>query len=247
VNVGWDIHSKFPREQVARSFYANVDPRLRELWKYLREQAASRGLGRVELLPLKYGGPACARYFTKYLAKAFSSEKLFGEERCRLFGVWGGVRFVRSRFSFVSSRIIQRKKEWFAAQMGYSDASELAKLSKHWWFHLGKPLSEVVMPEDFYKVGPAENRMFDDIGFNALAHDLGAWRGGVTKDLVERSQFNLLYEVGALMFGRRSGEALNFAMRMMAKPDATPPQPLDPQLLLGLEAAIARTRRSCFP
>src|SRR5258705_7019189 len=54
VNVGWDIKSGFPRKQVQDGFYANVDARLRELWKYLREKAESHGLGRVELLPLKH-------------------------------------------------------------------------------------------------------------------------------------------------------------------------------------------------
>jgi hypothetical protein len=92
VNVGWDIKTDFPRDQVQRGFYANVDSRLRDLWRYLREKAASHGFGRVELLPLKYDGAACARYFTKYLAKSLGSEKCSGEEKCRLFGIW--VAFV---------------------------------------------------------------------------------------------------------------------------------------------------------
>jgi len=83
VNVGWDIKTDFPRDQVQRGFYANVDPRLRQVWRYLREKATSHGFGRVELLPLKYSGAACARYFTKYLAKSLNSEKCSGEEKCR--------------------------------------------------------------------------------------------------------------------------------------------------------------------
>src|SRR5205807_5987434 len=110
VNVGWDIKTSFPRDQVVKGFYANVDSRLRKLWKHLREGAASRGLGRVELLPLKYSGAACAKYFTKYLTKAVASEKSAGDEKCRLFDGWGGARCVHSRFSFLSSRIVQRKK-----------------------------------------------------------------------------------------------------------------------------------------
>ena len=53
--------------------------------------------------------------------------------------------------------------------MLYSESSELTSLSKHWWFHFGKALSEVVMPEDFYKVGPIDGRKLDDVGFNAMA------------------------------------------------------------------------------
>src|SRR5439155_470855 len=177
VNVGWDIKTNFPREQVHARLYANVDPKLRELWKYLREKAASHGLGRVELLPLKHSGAACARYFTKYLTKAFGSEKSFGEEKCRLFGVWGRKRFVCSRFSFVSSRIIQKRKQWLTEMLELPDKAQLAKsLGPHWWFYFGKGLCEVIMPVDFYKVGPPNDRRFDDLGLRALGHDQAAWR-----------------------------------------------------------------------
>ncbi len=248
VNVGWDIQTNFPREQVMKGFYANVDSRLRGLWKFLRDQAESHGFGRVELLPLKYSGPACASYFTKYLAKALSSEKQAGEEKCRLFGVWGGIRFVHSRFSFVSSRIIQKKKEWFAREMNYSDASELKRLSKHWWFHFGKALSDVMMPMDFYKIGLPQNRRFDDRGLRALERDLGTWPGELTDDLVKRSQFNLFYDVGVHLFGRRSRQALDFALSRMAEPDVKAPAAVDPQLILNLEAAVQRTqKKSCSP
>src|SRR5205823_170003 len=106
-------------------------------------------------------------------------------------GVWGGVRFVHSRFTFVSSRIIQKKKQWLAQELDYSDASELRKLSKHWWFHFGKALSEVIMPDDFYRIGPPGDRKLDGVGLNAMAHDWAAWRRQPSDDLIKRSQFNL--------------------------------------------------------
>src|SRR5205823_5229548 len=105
---------------------------------------------------------------SKYLIKARSSDKSVGEEKCRLFGRWGGACFVYPRFSFVSSRIIQKKKHWLAQELGYSD---LKALSPHWWFHFGKRLSEVVMPHDFYKVGPPECRVFDGVGLRAVVAD----------------------------------------------------------------------------
>src|SRR5205807_1716521 len=80
VNLGWDIKTKFPFDQVRRGFYANVDPQLRSIWKRLREIAESHGFGRVELLPLKVSGSGCAHYLTKYLRKAFGSDKPVGEE-----------------------------------------------------------------------------------------------------------------------------------------------------------------------
>jgi hypothetical protein len=237
VDVGWDIKTDFPRDQVQRGFYANVDPKLREVWRSLREKAASHGLGRVELLPLKYDGAACASYFTKYLAKSLGSEKCSGEERCRLFGVWGGVRFVRSRFSFVSSRMIQKRKQWLAEMLELPDESRLAKvLGVHWWFHFGKALCEVVMPGDFYKIGPLGNRQFDEIGLRALERDWGMWPGEQSDDLMKRSQFNLFYDIGVRLFGRDSGQALDYAMYFLARRPRVEPlvhRP-DPQKSLGL-------------
>jgi hypothetical protein len=218
VNVGWGIKTDFPRDQVQRGFYANVDSRLRDLWRYLREKSVSHGLGRVELLPLKYDGAACARYFTKYLTKSLSSEKCYGEEKCRLFGAWGGLRFVYPRFTFLSSRITQKRKRWLADMYELPDERYLAKaLESRWWFHFGKALCEVVMPEDFYKVGPPGNREFDDFCLRALEHDLAAWRGQPSRDLMERSQFNLFYDIGFHLFGRNSRQALDYAMYFMER------------------------------
>ncbi len=70
---------------------------LRDLWRRLRETALTHGFGRTELMPLKHSGRVCAAYLTKYLAKAFDSEKCVGEERCRLFGTWGAQRFNYAR------------------------------------------------------------------------------------------------------------------------------------------------------
>jgi len=248
VNVGWDIKSHFPRDQVAKGFYANVDPSLRQLWKFLREKAASRGLGRVELLPLKYSGTACARYFTKYLTKALPSEKRAGDEKCRLFGVWGGVRFVHSRFSFLSSRIVQKRKVWLAEALELQGPAELPRiLGVHWWFHFGAALCEVIMPVEFYMVGPSGNMVWDDIGLKALARDWAAWPGAPSDDLMHRSQFNLFRDIGVHLFGGDSREALQFAMNRIALPEPTRPTPPDPQLILGLQAAIERIKRNSSP
>jgi hypothetical protein len=220
VNVGWDIRTDFPWDQVQRQFYANVEPRLRKLWKHLREKAQSRGFGRVELLPLKYGGDACARYFTKYLTKALGSEKPFGEEKCRLFGVWGGVRFVHPRFTFLSSRIIQKRKRWLAEMLELPAEGLLARmLGSRWWFHFGKALCEVIMPEDFYKVGPLADRQLDAVGLRALERDWATWPGTPSPDVVRRSQFNLFYDIGAHLFGRNSRQALDYAMYFIERRD----------------------------
>ena len=249
VNVGWDIKTLFPRDQVRRGFYANVDPRLRETWRYLREKAASHGFGRVELLPLKYDGAACTKYFTKYLAKSLASEKCSGEEKCRLFGVWGEIRFVHPRFTFLTSRIIQKRKQWLAEVLELTDETKLAEaLGAHWWFYFGKALSEVIMPEDFYKVGPAEKRQLDDLGLRALEHDWAAWSAEPSSDLMQRSQFNLFYDIGVRFFGRDSKQAFEYAMYFMERRNPAGPvlAPPDLQRNLGFGLSIER-RKATVP
>lgn len=240
VNVGWDIKSDFPREQVAKGFYANVNPKLRALWKYLREKASTHGFGRVELLPLKYSGAACAKYFTKYLTKAVASEKAVGDEKCRLFGVWGGARFVYGRFSFLSSRIVQKRKQWLAEALELHDAAQLRQvLGRHWWFHFGSVLLDVVMPIEFYQVGAAENRRLDEIGMRALARDWATQPGAPSDDMMLRSQFNLFHDIGRYIYKSRR-EAMQFAMSRVARPEPKPWSTIDPQLTWNIGGCSQR-------
>ena len=68
------------------------------------------------------------------------------------------------------------------------------------------------MPADFCKVGPPDDRRFDDLGLRALEHDWAVWPGEPSEGLMQRSQFNLFYDIGVHLFGRSSGQALNYAM-----------------------------------
>jgi hypothetical protein len=224
VNVGWDIKTNFPRAQVLDGFYANVDRRLRELWKRLRKAAASRGLGRIELLPLRYDAEVCAKYFTKYLTKSLGSEKCVGEERCHLFGRWGGVRFVFPRFSFLSARIMQKRKQLLAQMLELGSETELAKmLGPHWWFHHGEVVREMIMPLDYYMVGPVGNRRLDEIGRRALSRDWPSWPDDLPgEDVIERSQFNVFHSIGCRLFGRNSKEASNFAWSFFERREYVP-------------------------
>src|SRR5213594_1471984 len=80
-----------------------------------------------------------------------------------------------------------------------------------------RALCEVIMPEDFYKVGPRANRHFDDLGLRALERDWAAWPGVPSEDLMMRSQFNLFYDIGIRFFGRHSSQALDYALYVMEK------------------------------
>jgi hypothetical protein len=248
VNVGWDIRTRFPFEQVENGFYANVDPRLRHLWRELRERGASHGFGRIELLPLKHSGPACARYLTKYLSKGFSTEKAAGEEKCRLFGVWGGVRFVHSQLSFVRSRILRRKIGWLADRLNIMEYDEFKELyGPHWWHFLRPALLDVILPEDEYKVLVDGKLVWDTIGALAYSQDISQFSGS-DEDKMLQSHFYVFYALGKLLFGRHETKQANdFACGMVGavKMDETSQSeiPLAQQqiLELGKSRPVVRT------
>jgi hypothetical protein len=64
-------------------------------------------------------------------------------------------------------------------------------LGPHWWFNFGRALCEVIMPQDFYKVGSEGNLYWDTVGLNAYARDCAAWPGAPGDDLMHQSQFTL--------------------------------------------------------
>ena len=93
------------------------------------------------------------------------------------------------------------------------DETQLANvLGTRWWFHFGKALCEVIMSEDFYKVGPPADRQFDSLGLKALERDWAVWATEPSEDLIQRSQFNLFHDIGVQLFGHDSGRAMNYAI-----------------------------------
>jgi hypothetical protein len=144
VNLGRDIKTDFPTAEVEAGDYRNVESWIRALWKELRHGAKRYGFGRISLLPIKKTGPAAAKYFVKYLAKAHGSSKSTGEERCRLFGTWGTKRWCYARFSWVSGRIFRKRLNWCAASMGVDDIRDIRNLlGQNWWTRLREPLLRV--------------------------------------------------------------------------------------------------------
>ena len=237
VNVGFDIKTGFPFEQVDQKFYANVDPSIRAIWKQLRETGEKYGFGRIELLPIRHSGNACANYVTKYITKHRNTEKQEGEEKCRLFGAWGGVRTVHSRFSWVSSRIIRKRKAWLAAEFEITDDDGFKRMfGPHWWFHLSRDLMDVIMPVEYYQV-PKDGRMdFDDLGFKAYCDDLMKYQNcGEMEAMVTESHFRLFHSIGKRLYGGESKQALNWASDRIGYPPPKPIAPCDPQLVFDLK------------
>jgi hypothetical protein len=148
---------------------------------------------------------------------------------------------VHSRFSFLSSRIVQKRKIWLAEALELRSPSELPQmLGVHWWFHFGAALLEVIMPRRFYQVGPAESLRWDEIGLTAYARDCAAWPGPPSDDLMLRSQFNLFRDIGIYLY-RDSSEALRFAMGKIAQPEPQREPAVDPQMILALPRTGWRT------
>lgn len=144
-----------------------------------------------------------------------------------------GATCVLSTFaSPLCRRGLYKEKAIFAEEMLYADPRELTKLSKHWWFHFGRSLAEVAMPDDFYNVGPAESRYIDDIGLKAIVRDFQDQTEICNKDPITRSHFNLFSDVGSYLFRGSRRQALEFAIKRIARPETERTGPADQQLIL---------------
>jgi hypothetical protein len=244
VNVGWDIRSSFPFAEVSRRNYRGVSPELRSIWKRLREKSERYGFGRTELLPIKQNGLGCSLYLTKYLGKALVSDKSEGEEKCRLFGIWGRVRFVHSQFDWVSNRIMRKRKAWLAADSGLKSEDEFKMMfGPHWWRFLGKDLLNVIMPVEYYQVQQDGRLVFDELGWWHYQSDLQKYAEiGDDEHAIEHSRYLLYVAHGMMLYGNTQQATQSAMSRLGYRIKAEPP--VDPQSFLRLEAAIERTRKT---
>lgn len=244
VDLGRDIKTGFPFDQVSRGFYANVDAELRSVWKELRAKAERYSFGRTELLPIKSNGEGFSLYVTKYLGKALGSDKSEGEEKCRLFGIWGGVRFVYSKFDWVSNRILRKRKAWLAVDSGLQNEEEFRQMfGMHWWRFLGNELMNVIMPIEYYQIRRNGELVFDELGRWHYENDLQRLDGIESAQArITHSRFLLYCAHGMMLYGNRV-RALEYAMRRIGFEIREAPA-VDPQLFLDLEAMIERTRKT---
>jgi hypothetical protein len=247
VDLGRDVKTGFPFDEVQRRRYLNVDPGLRDIWKQLRDKAEAYGFGRTELLPIKHSGKGCARYLTKYLSKSFVSEKIAGEERCRLFGVWGGVRFAYSQFDWVSSRVMRKRKAWLAATAGLNGVEGCRALyGPRWWFVIGEALMKVILPIEYYQAQNNGIYEWDDLGWFAYQEDLGRYPDLESESARRRQSLFEFYCEEGKVFGYSPGQAATYAMNRLGFLERDGRQ-LDPQIFLDLETAIERTRKNSSP
>jgi hypothetical protein len=217
VDVGFEIRREFPFEEVAKRNYRNVDGRVRDLWKRLREKAPCYGFGRTELLPIKSSSEWAIKYLTSYLGKALLSEKSMGEEKARLFGIWGCVRSAYSRFDWVSGRMVRKKKAWLGWVHGLPDEEAFSKTYRGgWWFRLGEPLMRVILPEDWYQIRRNGSLEWDDLGGESYEKDLHAY---ADLDLLEsrrrQSRLDFFLAEAEWMGCDSTLQAMSYAMEMV--------------------------------
>jgi hypothetical protein len=218
VDVGFEIRRDFPFEEVSQRNYRNVDQRVRDLWKQLREKAPRYGFGRTELLPIKSYSEWAIKYLTSYLGKALFSEKTVGEEKARLFGMWGCVRSAYSRFDWVSGRIVRKKKAWLSWAHGFVGEDDFSlRYGNRWWFRLGEPLMRVVLPEHWYQIRRNCELEWDDLGRQAYQNDLERYSD---LDLIEsrrrQSRLDFFLAEAEWMGCESTLQAMSYAMETVA-------------------------------
>ncbi|PYJ09627.1 MAG: hypothetical protein DMF06_09345 [Verrucomicrobia bacterium] len=213
-----DIRTGFPFDEVSRKDYRNVERELRALWRLLRIKAKAYGFGWNTLEPIKSNGRVAAKYLAKYLSKAQSSDFRVGEERARLFGVWGRKRFVSHRFSWVSSRLWRRRLSWYAEDFGIGDVTETARLlGRDGWRAIVPALLKVVLPETSYQSWDWVGQCYrwDERGWRAYCEDLEYYsRVRSDERKVRLSRFRFYVAVG-LSWGMKGARARRFAARKL--------------------------------
>lgn len=125
----------FPWSEVRNGCYKNVDRRLLVLWRYLRRILPKYGFGRFRLVPIWSNGRAAARYFAKYILKAFAErdERDLGARR---WCVWGSARRAKCSFAFVGSQA-RFKIGWMASVLGFQAYSDFKnQLGPRWAYYL---------------------------------------------------------------------------------------------------------------
>ncbi len=216
VDMGRDIRTGFPFAEVERKDYRNVDRRLRVLWRLLRGKAKAYGFGWNTLEPIKTTGPAAAKYLAKYLSKAQQSEFRVGEERARLFGVWGRKRFVFHRFSWASRRLWRKRLSWYAEDFGIGDVTATGRLiERDDWETVVPALMKVILPETAYQSWDAIAGCYrwDERGWRAYCEDLNHYsRVRSEERKVRLSRFRFYVAVG-VSWGMKCSRARRFAAR----------------------------------
>lgn len=145
VVLAQDIRDGFNFEEMAKGNYRSASPWLRNLWKELREALPKYKLGRSELVPIKSGPDAIARYVGKYISKHVGcrTEEQKGVRLISYSGSW--IRnSCRIAWNSKNASEWRRKVALFAERAGCSEYWMLApKLGQDWAYRFAQDIMDI--------------------------------------------------------------------------------------------------------
>lgn len=165
-----DIRDGVDFEQIAEGNYSSASPYLRRLWKELREALPLYGFGRSELLPVKAGPDAIARYVGKYISKHIGS-RTEENKGVRLVSYSQGWTRNSCRFAWNTKNASEwrRKLALFAERHGCQEFYQLsAKLGQGWAYRYAQDIFDIdqVLVEEKYNASQEgrtiERRKYQD-------------------------------------------------------------------------------------
>jgi len=139
-------------EEIEKGVYRSAPPALRKLWKELREALPGYGFGRSELMPIKSGPDAIARYVGKYISKHIGA-RTEDQKGVRLISYSKG--WIRNGCQFAwntkNASEWRRKLALFAARHGCQEFYQIsAKLGPGWAYKYAQDIvdmDQVIMEE----------------------------------------------------------------------------------------------------
>jgi hypothetical protein len=140
-----DIGQGVNWEELEKGNYRSASPFLRKLWKDLRENLPNYGFGRSELLPVKSGPDAIARYVGKYISKHIGN-RTEEQKGVRLVSYSKGWLRNGCQFAWNTEGAAQwrRKLALFAERHGCTEFYQLsAKLGAGWAYRYAQDIVEI--------------------------------------------------------------------------------------------------------
>jgi hypothetical protein len=131
--------------ELEKGNYRSVSPFLRNLWKDLRENLPNYGFGRSELLPVKSGPDAIARYVGKYISKHIGN-RTEEQKGVRLVSYSKGWLRNGCQFAWNTQGAAQwrRKLSLFAERHGCTEFYQLsAKLGAGWAYRFAQDIMDI--------------------------------------------------------------------------------------------------------
>jgi len=170
VSAGFNVRTGYPWSEVKLRNYGAVDARIKAWWKLFRGKCEVYGFGRHNLEPIRTSGVQTSRYLVKYLSKRKNSDKQVGEEKARLFGLWGVSRACTFQFGWntAGGREYRRKIAVIArlvGQMRNCSVENLGELKRELGCDWFRKIRRIISSEKPWPADPQKNAswVFDEV------------------------------------------------------------------------------------